>query len=125
MGIKMERIKPGHPEQNGRHERIHLTLKKSAVLPPAMNLLQQQSKLDQFQAEYNRERPHASLAMKFPSEVYRPSDKPYLGIGRVEYPIHDKTVTSCGRICMKGQKIHFSIVFAGQGVGLKEVNEKF
>ncbi len=64
--------------------------------------------------------------MKFPSEVYTPASCPYRGIGRVEYPMHDRTVTvtSCGRICMKSQKINFSTVFAGQDVGIKEVKEK-
>jgi len=126
LGIQIERIKPGHPEQNGRHERMHLTLKKSAVLPAAMNFLQQQGKLDAFQAEYNAERPHESLGMKFPAEVYTSSPRPYQGIGRIEYPLHDQTVTvsRCGRICMKGKKINFSNVFSGQDVGIKEQNDK-
>src|SRR5690606_23137823 len=55
LGISLERIKPGHPEQNGRHERMHLTLKKEATKPPGENLLQQQEKLDNFKQEYNFE----------------------------------------------------------------------
>lgn len=126
LGIRIERIKPGHPEQNGRHERIHLTLKKSTAFPAAMNFLQEQSKLDAFQLEYNTERPHAALGMKFPTEVYVRSKRAYRGIGNVDYPLHDKTitVTSCGRICMKGKKINFSQVFSGQNVGIKEVADK-
>lgn len=126
LGIQIERIKPGHPEQNGRHERMHLTLKKATVVPPAQNFLQQQSKFDDFQSEFNQERPHQSLDMKCPADFYVPSAKTYRGIGRIEYPTHDRTVTvtSCGRICLHGKKINFSRVFAGQDVGIKEVSEK-
>lgn len=126
LGIQIERIKPGHPEQNGRHERIHLTLKKTTALPAASNFLQQQGKFDAFQVEYNQERPHEALAMKFPAEVYSSSPRSYRGIGRIDYPMHDHciTVTHCGRICFKGKKINFSVVFAGQDVGIREVSEK-
>ena len=126
LGIRIERIKPGHPEQNGRHERIHLTLKKSTALPAASNLLQQQEKFDAFQAEYNEERPHEALGMKCPAELYSSSTRPYRGIGRIDYPMHDHviTVTRCGRICIKAKKINFSTVFAGQDVGIREVSEK-
>src|SRR6201985_2544824 len=58
LGIQIERIKPGHPQQNGRHERLHLTLKKEATRPPGANSLQQQAKFDDFVSEFNRERPH-------------------------------------------------------------------
>lgn len=126
MGIQIERIQPGHPEQNGRHERMHLTLKKSVTYPAAMNFLAQQGKLDEFQAEYNNERPHEALGMKFPNELYKPSERPYQGIGRIDYPLHDRTitVTSCGRICVRGKKISFSDVFAGQDVGIREVSDR-
>jgi len=126
LGIAIERIQPGHPEQNGRHERLHLTLKKATVVPAAPNLLQQQERFNEFQAEYNGERPHEALAMKCPAEVYNASARPYRGIGRVEYPMHDRTVTvtHCGRICINHKKINFSRVFGGQNVGIKEVSEK-
>jgi putative transposase len=106
LGIRIERIKPGHPEQNGRHERIHLTLKKTTALPSASNFLQQQGKFDAFQVEYNKERPHEALAMKCPAEVYSSSPRPYRGIGRIDYPMHDHaiTVTNCVRICFKSKK---------------------
>ena len=58
LGIQIERIKPGHPEQNGRHERMHLTLKKEATKPAVANLLQQQARFDTFIDQYNQERPH-------------------------------------------------------------------
>jgi transposase InsO family protein len=69
----IERIRPGHPQQNGRHERMHLTLKKEATRPPGMNSLQQQAKFDTFMREFNTERPHEALAMRMPAEVYAPS----------------------------------------------------
>ena len=70
LGIAIERIKPGHPQQNGRHERMHLTLKKEATRPPGINSLQQQARFDAFVQEFNAERPHEALAMKCPAELY-------------------------------------------------------
>jgi len=126
LGIRIERIKPGHPTQNGRHERMHLTLKKEATKPPAKNFLQQQAKFDQFLQVFNHERPHQALGMKYPGELYAPSPRPYTGLSDVEYPFHDRTitVTECGRICIGRRKINLSQVFAGQDVGVKEVEEK-
>jgi len=125
LGINLERIKPGHPEQNGRHERMHLTLKRSTTRPPGNNLLEQQEKLDLFIEEFNRERPHQGIGMKYPSELYKPSPRPYLGTPELFYPFHDKTiqVTSCGRICQKRIKVNLSTAFAGQEVGIKEVDD--
>jgi putative transposase len=126
LGIGIERIKPGHPEQNGRHERMHRTLKQETVKPAGRNFLQQQEKFDFFQNEFNKERPHQALSMKTPAEIYKPSTRRYVGIGNLEYPLHDKviTVTSCGRICHKGLKISFSTVFRGQDVGIREVDSQ-
>lgn len=72
LGISIERIKPGHPQQNGRHERMHLTLKKEATRPAGANILQQQAKFDDFIEEFNNQRPHEALAMKCPVELLRP-----------------------------------------------------
>jgi putative transposase len=126
LGIDLERIKPGHPEQNGRHERMHLTLKKEATKPAAKNFLQQQAKFDQFSRVFNEERPHQALAMRCPDEIYRPSPRPYSGLPELEYPFHDRTitVTRCGRICMGPLKINLSQAFAGQRVGVKQVDDK-
>jgi putative transposase len=126
LGIGIERIKPGNPQQNGRHERMHLTLKKEATKPPAQNFLQQQAKFDRFIECYNHQRPHQALNMQYPGELYQPSPRPYNGIGDLEYPFHDRTitVTRCGRLCVGGRKINLSAVFAGQNVGIKEVSEK-
>src|ERR1700693_117713 len=126
LGIDIERIKPGRPEQNGRHERMHLTLKKEATKPAAKNFLQQQGRFDHFIEEYNQERPHQAIGMKYPTELYVSSSRPYKGLSDLEYPFHDRTITvsNCGRICIGRRKINLSIVFAGQNVGIKEVSDK-
>jgi putative transposase len=125
LGISIERIKPGNPQQNGRHERMHLTLKKEATKPPAFNFLQQQEKFDSFINEYNNERPHQAIGMKYPGELYTPSTRIYQGLPALDYPFHDKTVmvTNCGRICMGGKNISLSMVFAGQLVGIRETED--
>lgn len=125
LGIDIERIKPGHPEQNGRHERMHLTLKKATTKPPAPNFLQQQAKFDDFVEEFNNERPHEALNMKCPTQFYTDSSREYKGLPEVEYPMHDRTVlvTSCGRICVGKKKVHLSQVFRGQAMGLKETGD--
>jgi putative transposase len=92
LGIGIERIKPGHPQQNGRHERMHLTLKKEATKPAARNFLQQQARFDKFIEVFNNERPHEALDMKCPAEVYPPSTRPYTGLPDIDYPLHDKTI---------------------------------
>lgn len=125
LGIAIERIKPGNPQQNGRHERMHLTLKKEATRPPGMNSLQQQARFDDFVQEFNAERPHEALAMKCPAEVYQPSPRPYAGLPVLTYPLHDRdvVVTACGRICLHRKKINISTVLAGQRLGIKEVDD--
>jgi putative transposase len=126
LGIQIERIKPGHPEQNGRHERMHLTLKTEATKPAAANVLQQQARFDAFIDRYNQERPHQALGMKVPGDLYTPSSRPYRGLCELDYPLHDwtATVTRCGRICWNRRKINLSVVFAGQSVGVKQVSER-
>src|SRR6266571_2169933 len=91
LGIGIERIQPGHPQQNGRHERMHLTLKKEATKPAAANFLQQQTRFDKFIDIFNNERPHEALDMECPAEVYQPSPRPYTGLPDIDYPLHDKT----------------------------------
>ena len=125
LGIHVERITPGHPQQNGRHERMHLTLKKEATRPPGMNSLQQQGRFDAFMEEFNTERPHEALQMKTPAELYRRSTRAYAGLPQLSYPLHDRDVlvTACGRICMYRKKVNISTVLAGQRLGIKEVDE--
>jgi integrase-like protein len=102
LGIAIERIKPGHPRQNGRHERMHLTLKREATRPPGINALQQQARFDAFRTEFNTERPHQALAMRCPAELYATSIRPYHGLPEIAYPPHDREilVTACGRVCI-------------------------
>jgi len=125
LGISIERIRPGHPQQNGRHERMHLTLKQQATRPPGINTLQQQARFDDFVREFNTERPHEALAMRTPAEAYSASPRPYQGLPELTYPLHDRDVlvTACGRICMHRKRINLSHVLAGQRVGIKEVDD--
>jgi len=125
LGIDIERIKPGHPQQNGRHERMHLTLKQAATRPPEPTILQQQQRFDAFRREFNDERPHEALGMRCPAERYTASPRPYRGLPELEYPFHDRDllVTACGRICMHRKKINISTVLAGQKLGIKEVDD--
>ena len=126
LGITLERIQPGHPQQNGRHERMHLTLKKEATKPAAANVLQQQARFDTFVTQYNRDRPHQALDMKVPADLYVRADRVYRGLEELTYPFHDGTftVTQCGRICFKARKVNLSHVFAGQNVGVTQVSER-
>ena len=126
LGINIERIEPGCPQQNGRHERMHLTLKKEATRPAGENFLQQQDMFDAFVDRFNRERPHQGINMQTPAELYRPSDRPYRGLVDLDYPLHDRTATiiTCGRICIGKLKVNVSQVFAGQKVGVKEVADR-
>ena len=126
LGINIERIKPGNPQQNGRHERMHLTLKKEATKPASFNFLQQQDRFDKFIQVYNNERPHQSLNGQYPGDLYTPSARAYRAPEEPEYPYHDRSahVTQCGRICIGKRKINLSTVFAGQTVGIREVEDK-
>lgn len=75
---------------------------------------------------YNHERPHQALAMRYPAELYSSSPRPYRGLSDLHYPFHDRTitVTQCGRVCMHRRKINLSLVFAGQNVGVKQIDER-
>jgi putative transposase len=126
LGIRLERIQPGHPQQNGRHERMHRTLKLEATKPAAPNVLQQQARFDAFVARYNDERPHQALGRQVPAARYTRSLRVYRGLEELTYPFHDATftVTHCGRICFHGRKINLSHVLAGQNVGVTQVGER-
>lgn len=125
LGIKLERIEPGNPQQNGRHERMHRTLKLEAIKPAAFNLLQQQERFDNFIKEFNFERPHQALDMKCPAVVYKKSLRPYQGLPDVTYPGYDRSVliSNCGRVCIGKRKIHIGKALSNQPVGLKEVDD--
>ena len=126
LGIEAERIEAGHPEQNGRHERFHLTLKQEATRPSGRNFLQQQEKFDRFQEEYNTERPHEALHMKRPAEVYQKSQRVFpSAFLPLEYPLHDlvRKVSAHGMITSfgRGSAVHIGAAFSGENVGLREV----
>src|SRR6516162_156061 len=98
LGIATERIKPGKPQQNGRQERMHLTLKKEATRPASQNSLAQQARFDSFLHEFNEERPHEALDMKRPADLYTAATRRYDGLPELTYPFHDRdvVVTNCG-----------------------------
>src|SRR5437588_9345860 len=88
LGIVPERIQPAHPEQNGRHERMHLTLQQETMAPMAANRRAQQRRFDPFRREYNQQRPHEALAMRTPDSCYTSSPRPYPA--RVPDPEYDR-----------------------------------
>lgn len=126
LGIWPERIKPGRPQQNGRHERMHLTLKRETTRPSRPNSLQQQEAFDQFIQEFNEQRPHEAIGMKRPADLYQGSPRAYKGLEELTYPLHDAKVFvgAGGMLAFRGNKIHVSRVFEGQTLGLKEVEEE-
>lgn len=123
-GIELERIQPGKPQQNGRHERMHRTLKLETARPAAANLLQQQERFDKFIDEFNRVRPHESLGQKRPAEIYQPSTRPFLpNPPEPDYLLHDDVlwVNGNGQIMLgRGERYHITVALAGQPVGVRE-----
>jgi transposase InsO family protein len=125
LGIKPERIRPAHPEDNGRHERMHKTLKESAARPPKATVGAQQEALDQFRQEYNELRPHEALGMQTPAECYQRSDREFPdGLPELDYGPEFKIrrVRSNGQIKWAGEKIFLSENLSGELVGLKPID---
>lgn len=127
LGIRLERIVPGQPQQNGRHERMHRTLKEATANPPSRTLRLQQKAFDAFRAEYNEERPHEALGQKPPGSLYVPSsrDYPERMPERRGYPEDwaKRTVRPGGRIRWQGQEINLSRALCGREIGIKPVGE--
>jgi putative transposase len=124
LGIRPERIPPGKPQHNGRHERMHRSLKQATARPPACNLRAQQQVFDQFRLEYNWERPHESLDMQTPGDRYVPSDRSYPSrLAEPEYPDdwEVRCVRECGGMRWWSTSIFVGKVFAGEAVGLEPV----
>lgn len=123
-GVTPEWINPGHPEENGRHERFHLTLKREVANPPAKNLTEQILRMKKFQEEYNYERPHEALKQQPPANHYYNSRRQWDGVLRK--PEYDTLKMVVRKVCPSGciwlnQKEHFvSQVMVGEYVGLKE-----
>lgn len=126
LGIIPERIEPGCPQQNGRHERMHRTLKEATALPPKSNFKEQQISFDLFVNEYNYERPHKALNGKRPKDVYQPSSRTYLGDdNEVIYP-HDfeiRKVRSNGEVKCFGKKYYVSELLYGEPIGLQNIDD--
>jgi putative transposase len=122
LGIQPERIEPAKPQQNGRHERMHRTLKHDTAKPPAVSLSEQQARFDNFRRIYNSERPHEALDFQYPAVLYRPSPRPYpcplrepaYGQGCVV-----RRVRSNGEIKWRGDLIFISQVLVGEPVGIE------
>lgn len=127
LGIIPERIKPGKPQQNGRHERMHRTLKEDAINPVGENLIDQQRKFDHFRVEYNNERPHESIGMKRPRELFKKSYRTFpRSIKPIEYPEDFKirSVKNCGEISFMNSLYFISELLHGEHVGLKEISDE-
>jgi transposase InsO family protein len=123
LGIALERIDPGHPEQNGRHERFHLTLQQETTTPPAVSAGQQQRRFDRMRQEFNMVRPHEALGQRPPSRVYVSSPRPYPD--RLVEPWYDAThqvrrVKASGQIRWQGDLVFISEAVRGEIVGVAE-----
>jgi putative transposase len=125
LGITPERIDPGKPQQNGRHERMHGTLKIETAKPPAATLSQQQQRFDLFRREFNEERPHEALGQRTPASFYRPSARSYPCA--MYEPLYDagvavRRVRSNGEIKWGGEHIFVSEVLVGEPIGIAETD---
>ena len=128
LGIVPERIAAGHPEQNGRHERMHRTLKQETAQPPAGNRREQQRTLDRFRQEYNEIRPHEALNMQTPAAVYQPSARTFpTRLPEVDYPstMLVRSVRPHGQFRWKKQGVFLSEVFWGERVGLLPEDDRY
>jgi|SRR3990170_3115630 len=126
LGIYPELIEPGRPQQNAIHERMHLTLKRDATIPPAFSLQAQQFKFDHFRQEFNEVRPHQSLAMKCPADLYQPSPRPMpIRLRPYDYPDHFlvRRVSRAGTIRMLSKQIFVSNTLQEDFVALEEVDD--
>ena len=123
LGVSLERIAPGRPEQNGRHERLHGTLKRETARPPAANAAAQQARFDTFRRIYNEERPHEGLAMATPASRYVAAPRPWPA--RLEEPVYDadhavRRVRSNGQIKWGGDMVFVGEALIGEPVGVAE-----
>lgn len=126
LGIRPERIAPGHPEQNGRHERMHRELKAEVANPPKTTFSSQQRAFDRFRHEYNHDRPHQALGQRPPVSQYTPSLRPYPSrLPEICYPRHYRTRTVCegGQLRWCGEKLYIGRAVAHETLGLEEVDD--
>lgn len=128
LGIVPERIEPGHPEQNGQHERMHRTLAEETASPPEYDARAQQRAFDRFLYVYDEERPHQALDMQTPSSLYEPSPREYPA--RVPEPEYGsafkvRRVRPCGNFTWGGEDVFLSEVLTGEAVGLLPLDERY
>jgi putative transposase len=124
LGITPERIDKGCPQQNGRHERMHRTLKDEALDPIALNLKEQQKNFDMFRHDYNNYRPHEALGQQTPSKYYKKSTRLY--VKKIQPPYYDldsivRKVKRSGELGFNGKTYYLSQLIAKQPVGFKEI----
>jgi transposase InsO family protein len=125
LGIVHQRIEPGKPQQNGRHERMHKTLKAEATKPAQRDLKAQQVRFDAFINAFNHERPHEALGQNLPASLYIPSSRALPSdLPTPHYPKHFQVrlVSSAGTFRLHGWQTHISEVLSGQYIGLEEVD---
>jgi transposase InsO family protein len=125
LGIQVERIQPGHPEQNGTHERMHRTLEE-ALQPPGSNPRAQQKSFDTFRQDFNYDRPHEALGQQPPATVYRPSPRVYpRPLLEVDYPAtwQRRQVRHNGQIRWQGGTVYIGETLVGQPIGLEPAGE--
>ena len=125
LGIYPEQIEPGMPQQNGKHERMHRTLKKEATIPPEYDLKRQQKRFDFFQKEYNNIRPHEALNMKTPDDIYSSSERKMSHRAKsYDYPSHFEVrlvSNNCG-IRWKHKRVNVSSTLIKEYIGFEEVD---
>ena len=128
LGIVPERSRPASPQDNGRHERMHSTLKQSTLAPPERNPRRQQEAFDRFQHEYNHERPHESLEDRTPAGCYQPSGRPMpRRVPELEYgdEVEVRRVSQQGSVKMGGMRTFISEIFAYEWLGLRALDERY
>jgi hypothetical protein len=126
LGIRLERSRPGCPQDNGRHERMHRTLKAETAQPPQANLAAQQRAFDAFRREYNEERPHEALDGETPAQVYVPSARNFPArLPEVTYAKDWETrqVRTSGQMKWKGKSIYVTTALAGERIGLEPIED--
>jgi putative transposase len=126
LGIVPERIVPGHPEQNGRHERMHRTLKAQTAQPPRPTEELQQAAFDEFRQEYNQERPHEALGQRTPASVYTRSPRAMPEeLPDPEYPEHFEVrrTYKAGRVCWQGKMVNLGIVLEKEAIGIEPISD--
>lgn len=123
LNIWPDRIAPGRPDQNGRHERMHRTLGEDTACPPAGTLAAQQAKFDAWRTDFNANRPHEGLAQRCPADVYRRSTRQYPETLRAwDYPADHLTrrVTGAGIIRWRDKTLYLSEALKGETIGLSQ-----